>query len=125
MKEREAVEKLKNMRLFMQIEDDNNDCKFTEDDYKANEMAIQALEKQIPKKPILKHDVSVMHINRGNQPHEWKRLESDNWHCPECDSFVGERVYVHSKVHDQRKKKYCDNCGQKLDWESDEDENKI
>ena len=91
----------------------------------ALEIGIQALEKQIPKKPILKHDVSVMHINRGNQPHEWKRLESDNWHCPECDSFVGERVYVHSKVHDQRKKKYCDNCGQKLDWESDEDENKI
>ena len=87
----------------------------------ALEIGIQALEKQIPKKPILKHDVSVMHINRGNQPHEWKRLESDNWHCPECDSFVGERVYVHSKVHDQRKKKYCDNCGQKLDWESDEE----
>ena len=84
-------------------------------------MAIKALEKQIPKKPILKHDVSAMHINRGNQLHEWKRLESDNWHCPECDSFVGERVYVHSKVHDQRKKKYCDNCGQKLDWESDEE----
>ena len=86
----------------------------------AYEMAIKALEKQIPKKPILKHDVSVMHINRGNQPHEWKRLESDNWHCPECDSFVGERVYVHSKVHDQRKKKYCDNCGQKLDWSDEE-----
>ena len=30
----------------MQIEDENNDCKFTEDDYKANEMAINALEKQ-------------------------------------------------------------------------------
>ena len=85
----------------------------------AFQIAINALEKQIPKKPILKHDVSVMHINRGNQPHEWKRLESDNWHCPECDSFVGERVYVRSKVHDQRKKKYCDNCGQKLNWESD------
>ena len=85
----------------------------------AIDMAINALEKQIPKKPILKHDVSVMHINRGNQPHEWKRLESDNWHCPECDSFVGERVYVLSKIHDQRKKKYCDNCGQKLNW-SDE-----
>lgn len=82
-------------------------------------MAIKALEKQIAKKPILKHDISVMHINRGNHPHEWKRLESDNWHCPECDSLVGERVYVHSKVHDQRKKKYCDNCGQKLNWESD------
>ena len=46
MTESEAVEKLKNMRLFMQIEDENNDCKFTEDDYNANEMAIQALEKQ-------------------------------------------------------------------------------
>ena len=46
MKEKEEVEKLKNMRLFMQIEDENNDCKFTEDDYKANEMAINALEKQ-------------------------------------------------------------------------------
>ena len=46
MTESEAVEKLKNMRLFMQIEDKNNDCKFTEDDYKANEMAINALEKQ-------------------------------------------------------------------------------
>ena len=46
MKESEAIEKLKNMRLFMQIEDKNNDCKFTEDDYKANEMAINALEKQ-------------------------------------------------------------------------------
>ena len=50
MKESEAIEKLKNMRLFMQIEDKNNDCKFTEDDYKANEMAIQALEKQIEMK---------------------------------------------------------------------------
>ena len=50
MTESEAIEKLKNMRLFMQITDNNSDCKFTEDDYKANEMAIQALEKQIPKK---------------------------------------------------------------------------
>ena len=86
----------------------------------ASRMAINELEKQIPKKPILKHDVSVMHINRGDQPHEWKRLESDNWHCPECDSFVGERVFVHGRHHDQRKKKYCDNCGQRLDWSDEE-----
>ena len=44
MTDQEAIEKLKNMRLYMQIEDKNNDCKFTEYDYKANEMAIQALE---------------------------------------------------------------------------------
>ena len=53
MEESEAIEKLKNMRLYMQIEDKNNDCKFTEDDYKANEMAIQALEKQEKIKDLL------------------------------------------------------------------------
>lgn len=90
------------------------------DSIEAMQIAISALEKQIPKKPILKHDVSVMHINRGNQPHEWKRLESDNWHCPKCDSFVGERVYVRDRHHDQRKKKYCDNCGNKIDWSDEE-----
>lgn len=53
MTESEAIEKLKNMQLYMQIEDENNDCKFTEDDYKANEMAIQALEKQEKIKEII------------------------------------------------------------------------
>lgn len=44
MTEIEAIEKLKNMRLFMQITDKNSENRFSEDDYKANEMAIQALE---------------------------------------------------------------------------------
>ena len=55
MTESEAIEKLKNMRLYMQIEDKNNDCKFTEDDYKANEMAINALEKQKKIKEAFTH----------------------------------------------------------------------
>ena len=114
MTESEAIKIIDNAEFLT-----NRDADYAMSVIEAIEMAIQALEKQIPKKPILKHDVSVMHINRGNQPHEWKRLESDNWHCPECDSFVGERVYVHDRHHDQRKKKYCDNCGQKLNWESD------
>lgn len=60
MTESEAIEKLKNMRLFMRIEDKSNDCKFTEDDYKANEMAIQALEKQIPKKPNIEDAIEII-----------------------------------------------------------------
>ena len=119
MTEKEAFEICN--KLYANIISNANNIIKTNDYIDFVRMAINALEKQIPKKPILKHDVSVMHINRGNQPHEWKRLESDNWHCPECDSFVGERVYVLSKIHDQRKKKYCDNCGQKLNWESDEE----
>ena len=87
MTESEAVEKLKNMRLFMQIEDENNDCKFTEDDYKANEMAIQALEKQTPKKPMFNGNNWYRCVN-GCEIHK-KQFEKD-WYCP--------------------------NCGQKLDW---------
>lgn len=86
MTEREAVEKLKNMRLFMQLEDNKNECKFTEDDYKANGMAIQALEKQIAKKPDFTEDKEFAL-------------------CPCCN---GKGLLD--------KQKYCDNCGQKLDW---------
>lgn len=84
----EAIEKLKNMRLYMQIEDENNDCKFTEDDYKANEMAIQALEKQIPKKPISYDDCEqfVIRCTCGK--------------CTDTRFFHG----------------YCTWCGQKLDF---------
>ena len=94
MTEIEAVEKLKNMRLFMQIEDENNDCKFTEDDYKANEMAIQALEKQIPKKP---------HKNFEKFSGVW---------CS-CGKYLGKGYFV-------EKPSFCSDCGQKLDWSDEE-----
>ena len=96
MTENEAIEKLKNMRLFMQIEDKSYDCKFTEDDYKANEMAIQALEKQIPKKPVKSEKQVVRYVN--------------TYYCPICNlGITGTNIA-----------KWCYHCGQKLDW-SDND----
>ena len=97
MTESEAIEKLKNMRLYMQIEDENNDCKFTEDDYKANEMAIQALEKQIPKKPIFANNM----------------MTKDKFlMCPCCEfRFPDSLVFLKTR---------CWNCGQKLDWNDEE-----
>lgn len=95
MTEREAIEKLKNMRLFMQIEDNKNECKFTEDDYKANEMAIQALEKQIPKKPV------------NYDKHYYK--------CPCCNEDLeidNDMLFV----YDEEPPKFCIKCGQKLDF---------
>ena len=97
MTESEAIEKLKNMRLYMQIEDENNDCKFTEDDYKANEMAIQALAKQIPKKPIFANNM----------------MTKDKFlMCPCCEfRFPDSLVFLKTR---------CWNCGQKLDWSDEE-----
>ena len=103
MTESEAVEKLKNMRLFMQITDKNSEHKFAEDDYKANEMAIQALEKQIPKKPTYEGD--------GYAPDGTFVL--DEWICPCCET----RYEVDYDDYD-----YCPNCGQKLDLEDDDDD---
>ena len=102
MTESEAVEKLKNMRLFMQIEDDNNDCKFTEDDYKANEMAINALEKQIPKKPI--------------------EYEDKFYACPVCKNPV---MHKWEKYNTELMEKsnglpVCLNCLQAIDWSDEE-----
>lgn len=119
MTDSEAIEKLKNMRLFMQIEDKNNGCKFTEGDYKANEMAIQALEevqqyrqlgtveecreaaeKQNPKEPDYEGDGY------------WDgQLVYDTWICP---------CYGHHYEVDYDDYTYCPNCGQKIDWGDEE-----
>ena len=68
--------------------------------YKVNhnivlDLAIETLEKQIPKKPIIKHLEAV-----GEEPYIKLR-------CPNCHSrhSLGE-------VYD----KYCKICGQKIDW---------
>ena len=64
------------------------------------EMIVQALEKQIPKKPTYEGD--------GYAPDG--TFVWDEWICPCC----GSRYEVDYDDYD-----YCPNCGQKLDW-SDE-----
>lgn len=96
MTEREAIGKLKNMRLFMQIEDSNNDCKFTKEDYKANEMAIQALERQIPKKP---------RNERRSVPLSRTSVKFVDWYkCGKCNSDLSEQFVC------------CPYCLSVIDW---------
>ena len=64
----------------------------------AIDVAIQALEKQIPKKPINK--------KYSFYPHS-TLLKSKYGECPTCKTI---------QVDD----KYCANCGQKLDWSEEE-----
>ena len=86
----------------MQIEDEKNECKFTEDDYKANDMAIQALEKQIPKKPI-------------------RHTAWENFKCPACGSAEIVQYDTEYREYDKDCKfEYCSDCGQKLDWGDEE-----
>ena len=102
MTESEAIEKMKNMRLFMQITYENSEHKFPEDYYKANEMAIQELEKQIPKKPIMKQ--------------YFEDLEDEYLCCPTCGEILTDRIPDDNKTFYF----HCMNCGQKLDWSDEE-----
>jgi hypothetical protein len=71
---------------------------FIADDVK--DMAIAALEKQIPKKPYI-------------QQIEVDYYEHDCYECPNCDSFLG---YVSECKEEHYQNNYCPECGQKIDW---------
>ena len=106
MTESEAIEKLKNMRLYMQIEDKNNDCKFTEDDYKSNEMAINALEKQIARNTAeyeyveLDDEIKCPKISRLEAKaikvalyHQWLKTTDDNGDAISCSQEMADATY--------------------------------
>ncbi len=77
----------------------SDSCTDTQSDYiEEIEIAIQALEKQIPMKPINK-----------TKPDDYASLAYENCNivvCPTCNR----RLKLKSKGN------YCDKCGQKLDW---------
>lgn len=60
------------------------------DAYCSLALAIHSIEKRIAKKP---------------------RFYARNFYCSECGHLLG------SNVFECRRILYCDNCGQKLDWE--------
>ena len=121
MTENEAIDKLKNMRLFMQIEDNKNECKFAEDDYVANKMALQALEE-------------VQQYREIGTPEEcraWKEKQNAkkiisfdynngtvNYGCPVCKRKIISKI--DGKWCGGTFNEYCDRCGQKLDWSDEE-----
>ena len=115
MTEREAIAKLKRKAYRTTCYGD----KVLE--HEENLVAIQALEKQIPKKPILKNGESGSFVDYKDGHGEYKVTKWQDWVCPICGWFVGQR-YNRSQnhSHDQRKCNYCNECGQKIDWSDEE-----
>lgn len=68
----------------------------------AVDVAIQALEKQIPKKPIMKQC--------------FEDLEEEYLCCPTCGEILTDRIPADNKTFYF----HCMNCGQKLDWSDEE-----
>ena len=89
-KNKEAIINLK-VILSEITECEESICYVTDIDAEPLRLAIKALEKRIPKKPIVSDDIT----------------------CPNCSATL---IYcLHTSEID-----YCDKCGQHLDW-SDED----
>lgn len=137
MTENESINKLKNMRLFMQIEDNNNECKFAEDDYVANKMAIKALEEVQQYRQIgTVEELQDMKNNYFEALSDWRQYRKIGT-LEECRAAVekqtAKKVKSISQVKDgdsyvgligrcpccgdilEEDTVYCD-CGQRLDW---------
>lgn len=68
----------------------------------ALDVAIQALEKQIPKKPIMRQ--------------YFENLEEEYLCCPTCGEILTDRIPADNKTFYF----HCMNCGQKSDWSDEE-----
>lgn len=118
----ETIKKLSDRKMtaevlenYMQFEDECVKKGFT---FKS---VIEAREKQIAKKPILKNGESGSFVDYEDGHGEYKVTKWQDWVCPICGWFVGQR-YNRSQnhPHDQRKCNYCNECGQKIDWSDKE-----
>ena len=67
----------------------------------AFEMAIDALEKQVQKKPI---KTKIATLNKSPEAISWESIHC----CPRCESNLAPQY------------KYCPQCGLKIDWEDEE-----
>lgn len=103
MTENEAIEF---MKLFRKEWDKNSKTRNAE----ALDVAIQALEKQIPKKPV--HDGC---FDSEGIWHEWNGVNGRPYDlCPNCNTNLC------CEMPCDNKPKYCKHCGQKLDWSDEE-----
>lgn len=77
----------------------------------AFDMAIEALEKQIPKKPIIYTDTRNLLDYNGN---DYGVREVDVYDCPNCGFDISDKSVCEEYEY---KPSCCPECGQKLNWE--------
>ena len=86
--------------------------------------AAEAIEKRTPMKPVYKEKTSIVHESYNDGTSGIVKHSFTDYFCPVCDWVVGERFnHPHFKkgYHDQRRSNYCNQCGQAIDWEDEED----
>ena len=90
------IDVYENMILYNKDFEPQNDNSNYERKIEFLKIAIETLEKQIPKKPVLENTKGIVGINM--------------WHCPVCKNEI---------ISDWNRdiaNSYCHHCGQALDW---------
>lgn len=85
---------------------------------KALTIAISALEKQIPKKPVMGYAFTekIREVIKRTDP---ERAESKTECCPVCGSTLGVSQFVKAQTCLRVGDSYCKRCGQAIDWEDE------
>lgn len=78
-------------------------------------MAISALEKQIPKKPVMGYAFGgkIREVIKRTDP---ERAESKTECCPVCGRTLGVSQFVKAQNGLRVGDPYCKRCGQAIDW---------
>lgn len=64
----------------------------------AYETAVECLKKQLPQPPVKAIHKSVVHENRGDQPHTWRESECEVWECPRCGNTVWSGISIAKEI---------------------------
>lgn len=90
--------------------------RFGTEENEACEMAVQLLEKQVPKKPEISEATRQRLFSDGE--HEgYTDWQEKCYVCPICNSFLS---YVTECDEEEYQCDYCSNCGQAIEWGKDE-----
>lgn len=100
MKQEEAIKSMRNLNMVLSI---------TDSERESVNMAVAALEKQIPQKPVRKDDVYENYTSEPIQAYV----------CPSCGEVL---IAIKTKELLKlnlffAKPKFCQECGQAIEWE--------
>ena len=96
----EAVQDFKDTKIILESNGAENYFNNIGRNIAQCDIAIECIEKQIPKKPNRSKDKWYGNIVLTSIP------PKHYWDCPNCESIIG-----WDKQHN-----YCPNCGQAIDW---------
>ena len=82
----------------------------------AVEIAVKAMEKQVPKKPVMGYAFTgkMREVIKRTDP---ERAESKTECCPVCGRTLGVSQFVTTQTGSHFGDLHCKRCGQAIDWE--------